>query len=503
MFHVANANKALQEFEYERAQAELDACPPELHGWEWSYLEQRVQATFPMSFPGAEQPIFTRDGKRLIAIGSPPEECMVVTWDLASREVVGRLEHESRLSYIGMSTDEKRIAGADWHGNLFVWDVSSGKKLWSKKIHEDSSQCVGLAFSPDGRLIASGNTDRTLVVVDANNGQTEFRHGPFSGWTRKVMFSPDGLWIASGPADGEDPATLIHAASGKVAATFSSEGRNSLPTFDPSGQRIVTANVDGSIKVWNWDGEQLVEVTPWPDVSRDIQSFDFSSDGTRLVSTNNWPCAAHVWDATTGEKLATIATGDLVYWSAFSPSADEVALFSVSGGIRIWRWRGCTNGRTVKALDGFVKARFNPDGKLILASTPMFFHGGRRSPNHFFPPESAAIVSAESGEEVLTIDESVYEASWSPDGQEIVATRSNRTRHFGHTMPQPASGCEPFPIERSDLRFRKLPHLADGWLLSPRAEHCVAWISSQGRKMSCVTCEPPIPWGPAFLVMPV
>jgi WD40 repeat protein len=94
----------------------------------------------------------------------------------------------------------------------------------------------------------------------------------------------------------------------------------------------------------------------------------------------------------------------------------------VSGGIRIWRWRGHTNGRSVKALDGFVKARFNPDGKLILASTPMYFHGGHRSPNHSFPPESAAVVSADSGELVATIDESVYEASWSPDGKEIVAT---------------------------------------------------------------------------------
>jgi WD40 repeat protein len=426
MLHVANANEALQDGEYERAQAELGACPRELRGLEWNYLAEQIEATFPLTLDGAEQPIFTRDGKKLIALGpyGTPEKCKVKIWNLESGKVRTLVEHDTPLSHLAVSANEKRIAGADGKGNLFVWDAESGKRLWSPvKIHEDPSGCEGLAFSPDGRFIASGSTDCTLVVVNATNGQMRFPClGPFGGSTRKVMFSPDGQWIASGTENGETPAMLIDAASGEIAATFSSEGGNSLPTFDPGGQRIVTANVDGSIKVWNWDGEQLVEVTSWPDAGRHILSFDFSSGGTRLVSTTAWPCAAHVWDAKSGKKLATIDTGDVVYWSAFSPSADEVALFSVSGGIRLWRWRGRTNGRTVKALDGSVKTKFNPDGKLILASTPMFFHGSRRSPNHFFPPESAAVVSAESGEEVLTIDDSVYEASWSPDGQEIIAT---------------------------------------------------------------------------------
>ncbi len=425
LLHVANADNALLKRKYLRAQVELDACPQEQRGREWHYLEECMQAAFPLTLPGSEQPIFTHDGKRLIAIGEydTPGHRMVKTWDLESGKVVGdRIEHDSPLGQIAVSTNEKRIAGGDYTGNLFVWDAESGTQLWSaNKVHE--GRCNGLAFSPDGLLVASANFDGRLVVVDAKNGQKRFSHGPFKSSTRKVMFSPDGRWIASGLGKGKGPAMLIDAATGEIVAKFSAEGGDVVPTFAPSGQRIVTGNVDGSLKVWNWDGEQLVKIDSWPGAGGEIQSIRFNTDGTRLVATNLRPCAVTVWDATKGEKLDTLDTTDIVYWSAFSRSGDEIALFSVSGGIRIWRWRGREDGLKVKALNGAVKAMFSPDGKSILASTPMyFFGGGSRKRGHHFRPESAVILSAESGAEILAIDEALYAASWSPDGREIIAT---------------------------------------------------------------------------------
>jgi len=170
LMHVANADNALLEKKYQRAQAELDACTQEQRGWEWQYLVERMQATFPLSLPGAEQPIFTRDGKRLIAIGSydTPENRMVQTWDLESGKVVGRLEHDSPLGHLAVSTNEKRIAGGDNKGNLFVWDTESGKKLWSVKVHEKkgatawrSAQTVALSQAQTGTVDSLSLTRRT------------------------------------------------------------------------------------------------------------------------------------------------------------------------------------------------------------------------------------------------------------------------------------------------------------------------------------------------------
>ena len=66
LLHLANADDALMREDFFRAQVELDSCPQERRGWEWHFLAGRI----PIAFPGSEQPIFTRDGKRLNAIGA-------------------------------------------------------------------------------------------------------------------------------------------------------------------------------------------------------------------------------------------------------------------------------------------------------------------------------------------------------------------------------------------------------------------------------------------------
>ncbi len=321
-----------------------------------------------------------------------------------------------------MSADEQRIAAGDEHGNVILWDAQSGKKPWPPvKIHEGLVD--GLAFSPDGRLIAScGGNDGTLVVIDANSGHTKFRLPRFKGWARKVMFSPDGRWIAD-RTEG-DHAMLIDAATGEVATKFPGEKENILPTFDPSGHRIATAGRNGTIKLWGWDGSQLRQISSWYAGEGRIKSLSFSADGTRLVSTAIHRNVNTVWNATTGEPIDAFESRDHVYWSAFSPSGDEVALFSVSGGIRIWRYDAREHGRAIKPLDGAAEVAFSPDASRILASTPMYYDAAglvhRTRP--YYPLEHAIILDAEFGNMVGTTSEAIYAASWSPDGREIIAT---------------------------------------------------------------------------------
>ena len=330
-----------------------------------------------------------------------------------------------------MSPGEKRIAAGDVKGNLLVWDLESENTLRTVQVHGERRNSDGLAFSPNGKRIASVSAGGELVVADARSCQIEFRL-QLDGWLRKVSFSPDGRWIATGA--GDRSAFIVNATSGEIATRFPTDGGASVPTFDPGGQRIYTGGRNGSIKVWSWDGKQLAEVDAWAQRSARISnsdtsnrrttSLEISSDGTRLVSTSKWPCIAEVWDTGTGERLAELDTGDIVYWSAFGRDREEVAFFSISDGIRFWRWnwRKQEDERIIRVLDGAVKATFDTGGKRILASTPMYFHGGFRPLMHRFPPEPAVIVSSDLSTRMCKLDESVYEASWSADGRHIVAT---------------------------------------------------------------------------------
>ena len=426
LLHITSADNALLKKEnYIRARAELDACAPEQRGWEWHFLDKRIHQTFPLSLPASEDPVFTRDGERLIAIGATgtPAQFMVKTWDLRSGQEVNSLEHDEPLYRFSVASDETRIAGRDLQGNLILWDAQSGKKLWThRRLHVGG--LGGLAYSPDSQLIVSaGRGDRRVIVVDAGNGQVRFPPlGPFKYSVGNVRFSPDSRWIACGTWHGEGPAMLISSETGEIVAKFSQNGGNTLPTFAPSGNRIATANVDGLIKLWTWDGDQLKEIKSWPVAEREIVDIAFNAEGTRLV-TSDRSNAVNVWDLTTYQRLALLDCGDTANLLTFSPSGDEVALYCQTAGIRLWRWHGVASGFTCKPLAEAAEAIFDPHGRYILVSTPTYFYGGWYSDHrHRYPPESIAILNAKSGEVIRRIEGELYSASWLPDGQEIIAS---------------------------------------------------------------------------------
>jgi len=346
----------------------------------------------------------------------------VKTWDVRSGQEVKCLEHDLPLMRFAVASDETRIAGRDVEGNLVLWDTESGSKLWTHPRLQDE-KAGGLAYSPDGRLIASTTYDRRVIVLDAGTGRVRFPPlGPLKYFVASVAFSPDSRWMACGTRHGDGPAMLISLETGEIVARFSQNGGNILPTFAPSGNRIATANVDGSIKLWTWDGNQIEEIDSWPAAEREVTDINFNAEGTRLV-TSDRSNAVKVWDLTTYQRLALLDCGDTANQLTFSPSGDEVALYCTSAGIRIWRWHGLANGLTCKPLAKAAEAMFDPHGRYILVSTPTYFYGGLHFDHrHHYPPESTVILNAESGEVIRKIDGELYSASWLPDGQEIIAS---------------------------------------------------------------------------------
>jgi WD40 repeat protein len=254
-------------------------------------------------------------------------------------------------------------------------------------------------------------------VVDAATGKLHFKLGPFKVRLRKVSFSTDGKWLASGPGVGlEEPAIIINVDTGEIESRFSGSG-DSLPTFHPDGQRVVTANLDGSITLWRWNDAQLDIINSWKALDGLAQDLVFNDNGSRLVSSDN-SNAIRVWDPETGEQLAAFNSRHSVFWLAHHPHKPEVALYASKGGTRLWRYVERKDVVTASPLKQPTKVSFSPCGKFVLASCAASVP---TDPRLELPLDRVVIIDAKTGSQIQTIDEPLMRASWLQDGMGVMA----------------------------------------------------------------------------------
>ncbi len=225
-------------------------------------------------------------------------------------------------------------------------------------LEDRVGMAMAVTFSPDGRTIATANSDGQIRLWTAA-GALLHRLKGHTNWTTDVRFSPDNRQIVSASRDG----TLkLWSAEGKYLRTLTGHtGRIRAVVFSPDGKTLASASWDKTIRLWRSDGTPLAVLRGHRD---GVLSVDFSPDGLTLASSGADGSLALWRRSGVLLKMVHGHTGKAPE-VRFSPDGRRLASVGYDGLVRLWR----SDLTPLQTLVGHVgeayTVKFSPDGQWI------------------------------------------------------------------------------------------------------------------------------------------
>jgi WD40 repeat protein len=310
------------------------------------------------------QAAFTPDGKRIV---SHSEDGTVKIWDVvATRRLTRLVGHNDIIWSVAFSPDGKRLASAGGTDGIKIWDVESAIELNHKLLPSWTPVC-SIIFSPDGKRLASAHRYGTFRIWDAATGDpiTFLRLPKTLGSHPGVAFSPDGQLVASPGGGSPQTVTVWNANTGRELMTLSTTGY--WPTkvaFSPDGKFLAAGGSGPNIQVWELETGREFLTLRGHDIGV-ITCVAFSRDGQRIVSSCQEDYTVKVWDATTGSELMTLKHADVPTSAAFSPDGRRIVSGCRDGTARVWDTATGAELLTLRPGSGVPSVAFSPDGKTI------------------------------------------------------------------------------------------------------------------------------------------
>jgi WD40 repeat protein len=278
--------------------------------------------------------------------------------------------HSDYVRSVAFSSDGKLLASGSTDLKLKLWEVATGKEL--KTFVGHLASVVAIAFSQDSKTLASiGKLEERIKIWDVTTGKELRTIKGVSGDVRSIQFSPNGRSLASGSHDGT--IRLWDIATGSELKIFQTEaegGDVSSVAFSSDGKILASIESGDMIELWEVaTGKKLRELPISGESSDGL--LVFSRDGKTLSSFTEGTIT--LWDVASGKQLSSSAIGvkrpsDQV---ALSPDAKFLARVGLQEGDRDFKLLEVATAKEFKpphvSEDGYSveSLAFSPDGAIL------------------------------------------------------------------------------------------------------------------------------------------
>ncbi|CAI7650582.1 unnamed protein product [Penicillium pancosmium] len=351
----------------------------------WNPITGTLQQTLKDHLFGVTSLAFSPNG-RLLASGSQTgieeeedeEDYTLRLWDLATGTLQQTLGgHSVDVNTVAFSSDGQLLASGSGNCGIWatrpeaytvrIWNMASGKL--QKALEGHLTDVNSVAFSPNGRLLASGSSDQTVRLWDPATGTLQQTLEGHSA-VHSVAFSPSGQLLASGSGKSHSEDNYVRLwdlATGALLQIL--QGHSGLVysvAFSPDGRLLASGSGDKTVRLW----DPAIDVVQQP-ISKHRNwkgPLSLSSDGNLLATVFNEKTIG-LWDSVTG-NLQRILEGhsNAISVIAFSPNSCLLASSSYDGTTRLWD--PVTGVLQHILMDHSISLTFSPNSRVLALIDP-------------------------------------------------------------------------------------------------------------------------------------